>query len=367
MNGRGSLARRVWERRGLLEWLLWFLFLPLSFFYLLAVLLRNFLYSVACLRSRELPCPVVSVGNLTVGGTGKTPTTLWLAQELSERGYSVAILSRGYKRKGSAPRILEPGFNQFEDALSVGDEPLIMAAIYGQKVGVGRKRYEVAKQLLSESKVDVFLLDDGFQHRRLRRDLDLLLLGEDWKGWTLPAGPFREPKSALGRAHYFLITGSREKWQAFLAREPKMSECFTGSLEPNGLLARDDNRWIEMPLATMSGSKILAVSGIANAAPFYRMIQDWGGDIVDTIEYPDHHDYSTKDWQEISRAVRHVDRVITTEKDMIKLVQFPFAKGRLYALRVNMVVEKGDELVDAVEETLRAKRDGDGREYPPDA
>jgi len=152
-----------------------------------------------------------------------------------------------------------------------------------------------------------------------------------------------------------------------LAREPKMSECFTGSLEPNGLLARDDNRWIEMPLATMSGSKILAVSGIANAAPFYRMIQDWGGDIVDTIEYPDHHDYSTKDWQEISRAVRHVDRVITTEKDMIKLVQFPFAKGRLYALRVNMVVEKGDELVDAVEETLRAKRDGDGREYPPDA
>ncbi len=366
MNGLGSLARSVWEQRGLLERLLWILFLPLSFFYFLAVLLRNFLYSVAYLRSRELPCPVVSVGNLTVGGTGKTPTTLWLAQELAERGYSVAILSRGYKGKSSAPRILEPGFNQFEAALSVGDESLIMAGIYGQKVGVGKKRYEVAKQLLSGCEVDVLLLDDGFQHRRLRRDLDLLLLGEDWKGWTLPAGPFREPRGALRRAHYFLITGAREKWQAILARDPELSEGFYGSLEANGLLARDDNRWVEVPLATMSGSKILAVSGIANAAPFYRMIQEWGGDIVDTVEYPDHHDYSAKDWQEISRAGRHADRVITTEKDMVKLVQFPFAKDRLYALRVMMVVEKGDKLVDAVEETLRAKRDGHDRGKPPD-
>ena len=339
-------------------WILWLLFLPFSLGYLLVVQSRNLLYSVACLRGRELPCPVVSVGNLTVGGTGKTPTTLWLAQELAGRGYRVAILSRGYKRKGSRPETLLPGYDPSVDSLHMGDEPAVMAAIYGQRVGVGRKRDEVGDLLLGESEIDVFLLDDGFQHRRLVRNLDLLLLGEDWEGWLLPSGPFREPWGALKRAHLYLITGSREKWNAILTRRVKHPQCFYGSLEPKGLVVREDHRWEELPLAAMSGSRILAVSGIANAAPFYRMIQDWGGEIVDTVEFPDHHDYSTKDWQKISRAARRVDRVITTEKDIIKLTRFPFARDKLYALRVTMAVEEGEKLVDAVEEALWDKRSG---------
>ncbi len=299
---------------------------------------------------------MVSVGNLTVGGTGKTPTTLWLAQELTERGYRVAILSRGYKSKGSGPRILEPGSEQIENAQIVGDEPMIMAGLYGNKVGVGKRRYEVGTCLLQENEIDVFLLDDGFQHRRLHRDLDLLLLGEDWQGWLLPAGPFREPRSALGRAHICLVTGSREKWDPFLFRKSKKPVCFYGSLEPTAVVVWEDQRWVEVPLGKVSGCKILAISGIANAAVFYRMIQDWGGDIVDTLEFPDHHEYSTKDWQTISRCARNVDRVITTEKDIVKLVQFPFANDKLYALRVSMVVDEGRKLVDAVVEALGVKR-----------
>ena len=363
----GSLARRVWERRGPLGWLLWILVLPLSLFYSSVIRIRNFLYSTGWRPSRGLPCAVVSVGNLTVGGTGKTPTTLWLAEELSQQGYRVAILSRGYKGTGSGPRILEPGFVQAEDSLSAGDEPVIMAQIYGQRVGVGKKRYDAANLVLRHTPIDVFLLDDGFQHRPLKRDLDLLLLGQEWSGWVIPAGPFREPRSALSRAHLYLITGSREKWEAILARRGGPLETFCGCLEPKSLLTKEEDGWRELPLALMSRAKVLAVSAIANPDSFYSMIQEWGGEIVDTIEFPDHHRYSIKDWQEIGRASRHADRIITTEKDMVKLIQFPFAKGSIFALRVKMVVERGDALIRAVEKAIHSKKQSVGSGQPLDA
>jgi len=356
----GSLARRVWERRGPLGWLLWILVLPLSLFYSSGIRIRNFLYSAGWKLSKGLPCAVVSVGNLTVGGTGKTPTTLWLAEELAQQGYRVAIISRGYKGTGTGPRVLEPGFGHPNDSLSAGDEPVIMAQIYGQRVGVGKRRYDVANMLLSRAPIDVIILDDGFQHRTLKRDLDLLLLGQEWSGWVIPAGPFREPRSSVSRAHLCLITGSKKKWGSILAQFQGPSEYFFGSLEPKSLLTKEENRWAELPLALMSRAKVLAVSAIANPDSFYNMIQEWGGEIVDTIEFPDHHRYSIKDWQEISRAARHAERIITTEKDIVKLVQFPFATGSIFALRVKMVVERGDNLVKAVEKAIRSKKQSVG-------
>ena len=335
--------------------------LPLSLFYSLGIRVRNLLYSAGWMPTKGLPCAVVSVGNLVVGGTGKTPMILWLAQELGKRGYRVAILSRGYKRTGKKPVVLEPGirqsvtFAQGDGPLDAGDEPVMMASAYGQRVGVGRKRYKVANLLLSYSEVDVFLLDDGFQHRQLRRDLDLLLLGGDWNASLIPAGPFREPKSALDRAHLYLITGSKDKWKSILGRARGMSDPFFGSIEPRALLAREGDQWTELPLSLLSHAKVLTVCAIANPSSFYNMIQDWEAEIVETIEFPDHHRYSIKDWQRINQASRHADQIVTTEKDMVKLVQFPFAKSRLLALRVSMVVERGDALVGTVEGTIREK------------
>ncbi len=353
----GSLARRVWERRGPLGWLLWFVVLPLSLFYSTVIRIRNFFYSTGWRPSRDLPCAVVSVGNLTVGGTGKTPTTLWLAEELIQQGYRVAILSRGYKGAGLGSRILEPGFVGGEDRVSAGDEPLVMAQIYGHRVGLGKKRWNTANLMLRQSPIDVFLLDDGFQHRRLVRDLDLLLLGQEWSGWVIPAGPFREPRSALARAHLYLITGSGARWEAVLGRRGGPSETFSGRLEPRSFLLKDDDGWGELPLAEISNSKVLAVSGIARPELFYYMIQEWGGNIVNTMEFRDHHNYSIKDWQEISRAARHADRIVTTEKDMVKLIQFPFAKGSILALRVKMMVERGEDLISAVQRAIQTKRE----------
>lgn len=357
----GAWIRRVWQRRDLLGFLIWLLLLPFAFLYGLGIRIRNLVYWLGWVATKGLPCAVISVGNLTVGGTGKTPTTLWLARELEQRGYRVAILSRGYRGTGKKPVILEPrlkkSFPSGEDTFDAGDEPIMMAQVFGQMVGVGKKRYEVGERMLRDEKLDVFLLDDGFQHRRLRRDVDLLLLGADWNGSLLPAGPFREPKSALARANFYLVTSSREKWEPLL-RGRYQQVIYFGSLQAKGLLGLEGEQWKDYPLSILDRSKILTVSAIANPTSFYRMIHDWQGEIVDSMEFPDHHPYSTKDWQRINRAARNLDLIVTTEKDITKLVRFPFSKEKLLALRVEMVVENGVSLVGAVEEAIQAKRRG---------
>ena len=351
----------IWNKRGILATTLWVLFVPISFLYSLIIRFRNGLFALRLLPRRDLPCAVVSVGNLTVGGTGKTPLTLWLAKGLQEHGYEVAILSRGYGRKRKEPYLLEPGWDRelflAGDGipLEVGDEPAMMARLFAQRVGVGKDRYKVGTRLINEAKADVVLLDDGFQHRRLHRDLDLLILGSADGRWTLPAGPFREPTGSLCRADICLITASREKWEPKIIRCRKGVPIFLGSLKPQSLLTLDGEDWKERPLSLLSGSKVVAVSGIAHPSYFYRMIHDWEGDIVEAIEFPDHHYYSSRDWQRINREARNAEMIITTEKDMLKLVRFPFAKGKLLALRVGMAVENGTALIQAVVEAIRAK------------
>src|SRR4051794_33576684 len=180
---------RVWEHRTIGAKLAWFVLLPASCLYLFFITVRNALYSLGWLPVHALPRPVISVGNLTVGGTGKTPSCLWLAGELAQRGFKVAILSRGYRRKQSAPVLLnveqaiEDSRAASGDVDAAGDEPFMMARLYGHVVGVGKNRYHTAQALLAKQKIDVFLLDDGYQHRKLRRELDLLLLGTHSAGW----------------------------------------------------------------------------------------------------------------------------------------------------------------------------------------
>lgn len=357
----GAWIRRAWERKDLWGYLLWILVVPFSFLFVLAVQIRSLLYTLRCLPVRSLPPAVISVGNLTVGGTGKTPTTLWLGRELAGHGYRVAILSRGYKRKRREPKLLEPSADgrlapgDGDEVSEAGDEPLMMAKVFGHRVGIGKNRYEVGMQLLRQTRVDVFLLDDGFQHRQLKRDLDLLLLGSNGRGWVLPAGPFREPRRALRRADLYLVTGSAAEWRSYLKGCSEES-IYVGSLRPWALLSLERGRWKDYPLSLLDRSKILAVSAIANPSSLYRMIHEWGGNIVGAMEFPDHYQYSARDWQRISRAARNADLVVTTEKDVLKLARFPFAKEKLFALRVEMVVENGAELIRVVEQTIQSKR-----------
>lgn len=353
-------TQRAWERKGLSGKIVWLLLLPFSCGFFIAVYIRNLLFSLNWRRALTLEQPVISVGNLTVGGTGKTPTCLWLARELERRGLRVAVLSRGYKRKAVEPVILCPNHDgssfseNIADAEASGDEPFMMARLYGQTVGIGRERYRVAQDVLGKSKVDVFILDDGFQHRQLRRDVDLVLLGDDSTGWLLPSGPFREPRKALRRADYFLLTGAREEWKPFVDSVAS-GACFAGSLEAVALVGYESNLWKEYPLTLLYRSRILAVTGIAHPDGFYRFIRDYEGEIVDILEFPDHYAYSSSDWQQINRAARAVDLIVTTEKDIVKLVRFPFARDKLLALRVAMRVENGPLLVEAMLERIEKK------------
>ena len=345
--------QRVWQRTGTSGKLLWVLLLPASWAYRFAVAIRNLSYRWRCARANALDCPVISVGNLSVGGTGKTPATVWLAQRLMQRGFTVGILSRGYKRKGSGPIVLwgDSGISSAtidgSEALAAGDEPVMMARIYGLTVSVAKNRYQAGVELLAKKDMDVLILDDGFQHRKLQRDLDLVLLGDDVPGKLLPCGPFREPTRSLRRADCFLVTGAAERWQRWIHANGGRP-FFQAMLQPQALVGFESDQRKEYPLTLLYRSKIVAVAGIAKPANFYQTIHDYDGEIVDTLEYPDHHEYSSADWQQINRSARDVDLIVTTEKDILKLMRFPFARGKLLALRVSMAVAQEEDLLDLV-------------------
>jgi tetraacyldisaccharide 4'-kinase len=350
--------QRVWQRRGVSGKLLWLLLLPASLAYRFGVAFRNFSYRWKCVRVHALDCPVISIGNLSVGGTGKTPATLWLARRLMERGFKVGILSRGYKRQGSGPVILsgDEGMSSAtidgSEALAAGDEPVMMARIYGLTVSVAKNRYDAAVELLARKTMDVLILDDGFQHRKLKRDFDLVLLGDDVPGWLLPCGPFREPSRSLRCADCFLVTGAAEPWQRWIQANGGRPS-FEAMLQPQALIGFESDQRKEYPLTLLYRSKILAVAGIAKPANFYQTIHEYDGEIVDSLEYPDHHDYSAADWQRINRIARDVDFIVTTEKDILKLMRFPFSRGKLLALRVSMAVVQEEGLLDLVIGNIR--------------
>jgi tetraacyldisaccharide 4'-kinase len=354
----GSWIQRAWRREGLLGKSLWLLLVPASAIFSLVVGLRNALFSLHWCRTRALGRPAISIGNLTVGGTGKTPSCIWLARALKKHGLRSAILTRGYGGKRSAPLIFLGGANgtgalaSSEEIAAAGDEPCMMAKIYGQTVAVCENRFLAARELLSRGQIDVFILDDGFQHRWVQREADLVLLGSDASGWTLPAGPFREPPTALARADFLLITDAEKEWT-----DRTRSFCdklsFRGSLAPIALLGYQESQWKEYPLSLLHRNKIIAVAGIAHPERFYRLLHEFESDIVNVLEFPDHHNYSSADWQHINRIGRSAELIVTTEKDIIKLARFPFARDKLLALRVEMVVENGDALIAALSERLR--------------
>ena len=344
--------RRVWERRGVLGRLLWISFLPISGLYWLGVQTRNALYSIGWKTSQTLNQCVVSIGNLTVGGTGKTPTVVWVAQELQKLGFRITVLSRGYHRKSHQALLLTA--NSSANVDDFGDEPAMMARLFGLTVAVSNPRYKGALETIKNHPVDVFILDDGFQHRQLARDVDIVLLGADSTGWVLPSGPFREPRGALDRADLLLITGANDKWRRVVSKA-KERLVFDGGLEPVALVGFESRRWKEYPLTLLAGRKIVAVTGIGNPEPFYRIIHEWEGEIVDVLEFADHHRYSPQDWQHINRAARNADLIITTEKDILKLIGFPFGREKLLALRVRMAIENGDRLIQAIVERIQKK------------
>ena len=362
-----------------------FLFTPLSWLYAASVQLRNILYTHEVLKARRLPCRVISVGNIIVGGTGKTPAVIAIAKHLQREGRRVAILLRGYKRRvREKVTIVSDGEKVHASPIESGDEAYMMAKhLRNIPILVGKCRYLAAQVALERFKVDVLLLDDGFQHRQLARDVDILTIpathpfGSPEK--LLPAGTLREPLTALRRADLILLTHADtpntsahiKKLVKPLAPNTPISESVHQPTHLYPLAV--SNQWnssqqeavgspenlltegFRKPMKTdshssdikeLKGKRILAVCGIGDPDAFVATLIRCAVASVKLLAFPDHYVYTETDKQLISTAFQEAaaDLIVTTQKDEQKLAHFGENWNLpIVVLAVALVITEGDE------------------------
>lgn len=336
-----------------------------------AVALRVWCYEQGWLPTRSLPVPVISIGNLTVGGTGKTPMVMWLAQWLNSQGWKVGILSRGYGRTARVPLVLVSNFQEvLSDVQEAGDEPFLMARrCPGVCVAVGGDRVRLGRWVLEQCPVEVFVLDDGFQHLGLHRDVNLLLVDvSDGTGMRhlLPGGRLREPLTAADRASAIIFTrvGRLGGEQEMVGRLDSM----IGRRLPHVTTRFDADSFIHVPTGTyrdrqgLAGKRALVFSGIGNAAAFRRDVEALGVDIAEELKFPDHYAYSRSDIMDIrNRAhARAAGLMVTTEKDAVKIEHMVDSADDLWALRLRVEFLEGqdrlEELVGGIGGGVRSEK-----------
>ncbi len=394
---------RLWQRNlPASKWPLWAALVPASMLYSGALALRARWWRN---RASGTDVATISVGNLTVGGNGKTPFTLFLASRLRERGIATAIISRGWGRTSGDAALVSDGARILMSPREAGDEPVMMAKSFAGPIAVARRRIDAAALLSSRDRFGAFVLDDGFQHLRLSRDLNLLLINTArgfGNGWVLPAGPLREPRNGIARADAIVLIdsisvpiNSPETAPVNAARScateltadrapaavefgdvaagsldvsdlalPNNIPVVRASIRPRALVQADAVGWHERPLA-LAGRRIVAVSGLADPASFHSMLRQLGATIVATLDFPDHHDYTPHDVENILFAAPETADVVTTEKDLVKLERFPQLNLSLYALRLEVSMEADDEarLFDLIAARIgeKARASGVGR------
>jgi tetraacyldisaccharide 4'-kinase len=285
--------------------------------------LKRQIFRLGRLRQRKLANPVISIGSVSAGGAGKTPIVLMMTDLLRRRGYEVSILTRGF---GRAPKTVERVV-PYGDPAWFGDEPVLLAQRSGVPVFVGADRYQAGllaeKNAAAAGRIAVHLLDDGFQHRRLARDLDIVLLTEeDTADLLLPAGNLREPLSALGEAQVILLREEEaERLRSFvkdLTRKKKSSPAIWVVRRQLifGVLADMEEAGKAMPC-----KRPLAFCGIARPAGFTAMLRAQSCHPVETVAFADHHAYKDADIDQLLARARqqNADGFVTTEKDAVKL------------------------------------------------
>jgi len=326
-----------------------------------AIRLRTLSYDLGLRRRKSLPCPVISVGNITVGGTGKTPLVMTLAKGLLERGIPLAILSRGYKGKASSEPVVSDGKKMLLSLKESGDEPFLMAQRLPEvPILVGKDRSRNGQIALERFAVRGILLDDGFQYLRLHRDLDILLVDSSFgfgDQHLLPRGVLREPLSHLRRAHLLLLT-KVEDAEACRPLEKRLREIhpsssiFHSHYEPVGLIG-PRGEWEEIHV--LQGKRVMALSGIADPAYFSALLKKMGAEVIREIIYPDHHRYTTQDLTSFEKNVGGIDWIVATEKDMVKLKELHLDPFPVRALRIELRIWEREEFFQRVVEVFAQK------------
>jgi len=328
------MLERAWLRRGPLACALW----PLSMVFGAMSSLRRLLYRCGVLHSTRLPVPVIVVGNIFIGGTGKTPLTIWLLEALVAAGFQPGVISRGH---GSAdqssahalPRLVTPGAS----ARQVGDEPLLIAQRSGCPVMVGVDRAAAGLALLqAHPELDVLVADDGLQHYALQRDIEIVLFDAraTGNGWLLPAGPLREgPK----RRRDFTVINASQLSPALLGAVAPQGAAATRMQLAGEFAERLSNRGQRMALAQLaaSGSRIVAAAGIGNPGRFFAMLNAHGVRFTE-LALPDHHAFLDHPFAAID-----ADIILITEKDAVKCAQIEDLKDdpRLWVVPVSARID----------------------------
>ncbi|MDH3974497.1 MAG: tetraacyldisaccharide 4'-kinase [Deltaproteobacteria bacterium] len=332
-----------------------FPFYLLSLIYGLVVRARISLYKWGLKEMKSLPCKVISVGNITVGGTGKTPVVEYIARQLTEKGLKVAILSRGYKGNSDGPvNVVSDGKSVLMEPGQAGDEPYMLARRLKKiPVIVGPDRYETGTYALNNFKIDALILDDAYQHIRLKRDINILLIDSErgfGNGHLFPRGPLREPLSNADRADIILLTRCRSKAEtgsALILDSLKLNALpptFKSGYEPTKMRSFRTGR--EEAAAILTGKKIVALSGIANPASFSALLSALGGELLHEAVFADHHAYSINDIDRVMKKAESLgaDMIVTTEKDAVKIediderIKVPF-----YYLQIGLELFGDDE------------------------
>jgi len=319
-----------------------------SFLYAISIVyggglkLRQNFYNRKILSSNRLPCVVISVGNLTVGGTGKTPMTMLVAKRIQRLGYNVVVMSRGYKgRAEKSGGVVSDGRTIFMGAETAGDEPYMMAKrLENVPVLVGRNRFKTGMLAVRKFVPDVIVLDDAFQHLRLVRDIDLVLLDcrrPFGNQHILPRGTLREPISALKRSDAVILTRSDmvtnaetasllAKLENFLPKKAIFHTFYVSSIQKvvpgtGDKVGRTNGSLLTRGRASLQGRHVFAFSGLADNQDFFQTVADFECVVTGALKFPDHHPYSDRDFENIVQSAKKTkaDCLVTTEKDYVRI------------------------------------------------
>lgn len=363
------------EKHGFLAALLLVVLRAMSFVYGLGVTIKLGMYRLGILECHKLPCKVISLGNITVGGTGKTPTAQRLAAIIRDMGYRVVILNRGYRAEWQGEvGLVSDGRKIYMTVNEAGDEAYLLAkSLPGVPVIIGRNRYRTGSYAVNKLQAEVIILDDAFQHWQLQRDLDIVLidaLNVFGNNFLLPRGTLREPLNNLSRANAFLLTkvdqatgNARETIRETLTKYNSQALVVESTHTPRCFIEIEE--WYKgvrpetVPLDAIYGRSVLPFSAIGNPSSFEKTITDLGGLITQSVQYPDHHDYTMAEMQAImQKAVDNsVCALITTDKDAVKIPsEFIHSERPLpvYVLSIEVRFHDGyAELMDMIKEVAK--------------
>lgn len=322
-----------------------FLLYIISLIYGLIIRIRFFFYSAGIFKTRQLPCIVVSIGNITIGGSGKTPMAIYLADALTKKGKKVIVLSRGYKSKIHGIDIVSDGKNILLNPDEAGDEPFLIAKkTKNIPVVIGKDRYKAGLFAIDRFQPDIIILDDGFQHIRLKRDKDIVLIDSIrgfGNGCLLPRGILREPIDSLKRATHIFVNGSGDKVSLQPLAFNLKPRFFR--YKPSGFVNLTDDTMIEPD--KLKNKNILAFAGIANPISFFKTLEGLGIAIKEKMIFPDHHKYNSKDIEKIKTRANSIDCFITTEKDGVKIKDLLSENIIVYALSIDVEICNEPEFI----------------------